>query len=175
MTGKQVARDAAQAAAEGASCVAMRARRLARLVTRIFEEELRGQVVTVAQFTLLGATILEGPLSPARLTELLDLEKSTLSRNLRLLESQGLIRMEPSARGTGRLIGVTPRGERALLDAMPAWRSAQARAVAALGQVVVGRMDSMIADLSSRRPARAARSSDSAPAGPRARRQRGSP
>ena len=126
----------------------MRARRLSRLVTRLFEDELRGQVLTVAQFTLLGATILAGPLSPARLTELLDLEKSTLSRNLRLLESQGFIRIEPSARGTGREVSVTPRGERALVDAMPAWRSAQARAVAALGQVMVGRMDSMIAGLS---------------------------
>lgn len=153
----------------------MRARRLSRLVTKLFEDELRGQVVTVAQFTLLGATILQGPLSPARLTELLDLEKSTLSRNLRLLESQGLIRIEPHARGAGRAVSVTPRGERALLDAMPAWRSAQAQAVAALGQVVVGRMDSMIAGLSSRRPARVPQRPSSAAPGPAPRRQRRSP
>lgn len=138
---------AAMLALEGTSCVALRSRRLARLVSGIFEEALRNHPITVAQFTLLGATILEGPISPARLSRLLDLEKSTLSRNLKLLVARGFVRLAASAKGAGQVVAVTSRGERALIDAMPAWRDAQARALSAMGQGVLGRLDSMIAAL----------------------------
>jgi len=149
--------EAARAAAEGTRCVALRARRLSRLVTRLFEQALREHRITVAQFTLIGATILEGPLRPARLARLLDLEKSTLSRNLRLLEATGLLRVEGTAEGAGQLVHATGRGKRTLVRALPAWRAAQQRAIEALGGVVVERLDSMIAALggerlASRRP-----------------------
>lgn len=139
--------EAARAAAEGTRCIALRARRLSRLVTKLFEDALRVHGITVAQFTLLGATIIEGPLQPARLARMLDLEKSTLSRNLRLLESAGLVRIGNAEEGGGQRVTITERGQRALVDASPAWREAQARAVAALGDVVVGSLDSMIAAL----------------------------
>jgi len=145
MTGKPSEAEAVRAAAEATRCIALRARRLSRLVTRLFEEALRGHGITVAQFTLLGATILEGPLQPARLGRMLDLEKSTLSRNLRLLEEAGLVRISSPEDGTGKRAIVTERGRRALVDALPAWRRAQVRAVAALGDVIVGRLDTLIA------------------------------
>ncbi|WP_242336682.1 MULTISPECIES: MarR family winged helix-turn-helix transcriptional regulator [unclassified Anaeromyxobacter] len=142
--------DASSAAAEATRCVALRARRLSRLVTSVFEEALRGHPITVAQFTLLGATILEGPLRPARLARMLDLEKSTLSRNLRLLEAAGLVRIAGLDSG-GQRIEATERGRRALVEALPDWRAAQERAVAALGDAVVARLDGMIAALGGER------------------------
>lgn len=144
--------EAARAAAEGTRCVALRARRLSRLVTRLFEEALRPHRITVAQFTLIGATILEGPLRPARLARLLDLEKSTLSRNLRLMEAAGLLRVEEAGDGTGQRIHVTESGQRTLVRAFPAWREAQERAVRAMGCAVVQKLDSMIAALGDGRP-----------------------
>jgi DNA-binding MarR family transcriptional regulator len=144
--------EAARAAAEGTRCVALRARRLSRLVTRLFEEALRPHGITVAQFTLIGATILEGPLRPARLARLLDLEKSTLSRNLRLMEAAGLLRVEDADDGAGQRIHVTERGQRKLVRAFPAWREAQERAVRALGGAVVEKLDAMIAALGDDQP-----------------------
>lgn len=139
--------EADRAAAEGVRCVALRARRLSRLVTRVFEEALRDQAITVAQFTLIGAAVLEGPLRPARLARRLDLEKSTLSRNLRLLEDAGLLRIEEDPGGAGGRVHATERGRRALVRALPAWRVAQRRALHALGGDAVERLDAMIAAL----------------------------
>jgi DNA-binding MarR family transcriptional regulator len=147
MTGKRSDDEAVRAAAEATRCIALRARRLSRLVTRLFEDALRGGGITVAQFTLLAATVLEGPLQPARLGRRLDLEKSTLSRNLELLEAAGLVRIASSEDGAGQRLTATERGRRTLIAALPAWRKAQARALAALGDVVVGRLDGMIAAL----------------------------
>lgn len=137
--------EAARLAAEAKGCVALRARRLSRLVTKLFEDALRDEEITVAQFTLLGATILEGPMRPAHLARLLDLEKSTLSRNLQLLEAAGLLRIEGVPAGAGQRVEATERGRLALVRAFPAWQAAQRRAIEAMGEVVVGRLDSMIA------------------------------
>lgn len=136
--------EAGLAAAEATGCIALRARRLSRLVTKLFEDALRNQEITVAQFTLLGATILEGPIRPGRLCRLLDLEKSTLSRNLRLLEAAGLLRIEGGPGGAGQRVEATERGRRALVRARPAWQAAQRQAIRALGDLVVGRLDGMI-------------------------------
>lgn len=159
MTGKRSDDEAVRAADEGTRCVALRARRLSRLVTRLFEEALRRSGITVAQFTLLGATILAGPLQPARLGRMLDLEKSTLSRNLRLLEAAGLVRIARAEDAAGQRVTATERGRSALIAALPAWRKAQARAVAALGEVVVGKLDGMIAALGDERSPDRSRSS----------------
>lgn len=145
--------DAARAAAEGARCIALRARRLSRLVTRLFEQAFREEGITIAQFSLIGATILKGPLPPARLARLLDLEKSTLSRNLKLLEGAGLLRIESGVHGGGQLVWATERGKRTLVRALPAWRTAQHRTVEAMGGVVVERLDAMITALGGELPA----------------------
>jgi DNA-binding MarR family transcriptional regulator len=136
-----------RAAAEATRCIALRARRISRLVTKLFEDALRESPITVAQFTLLGATIVEGPLQPARLAKMLDIEKSTLSRNLALLEASRLIQIAPGGDG-GQRVSATERGRRALMAALPSWRQAQAQAVAALGGAVVEELDGMIAALS---------------------------
>jgi DNA-binding MarR family transcriptional regulator len=169
MKGRESPDEAVRAATEGSRCVALRVRRLSRLVTGIYERALREHGITVAQFTLLGAMVLEGSLSPARLGRMLDLEKSTLSRNLQVLVSAGLVRIEGPSAGGGQTIRVTGRGKRALVNGRPAWCEAQARVVEALGDVVVEGLDAMIAALGlvRRRGARAA--------GPRNRTQRGSP
>lgn len=150
MTRKPREDGATRAATEGRSCIALRARRLSRLVTKLFEDALRRHGITVAQFTLLGATVLEGPLQPARLGRMLDIEKSTLSRNLRVLEAAGLVRIGSAADAAGQRVTVTERGRRKLVQALPAWREAQAQTVAALGEMVVGRLDGMIAALGDR-------------------------
>jgi DNA-binding MarR family transcriptional regulator len=144
--------ESAKAAAEGTRCVALRARRLSRLVTRRFEEALRPHGITVAQFTLIGATLLKGPLRPAGLSRLLDLEKSTLSRNLRVLQAAGLLRVDDAEEGAGQRVHVTELGKRTLVRAIPAWRGAQERTVQALGGAVVEELDAMIAALGDEPP-----------------------
>jgi DNA-binding MarR family transcriptional regulator len=147
MNDKRNGDEVVRAASEATRCIALRARRLSRLVTKLFEDGLRDQAITVAQFTLLGATVLEGPLQPARLARMLDLEKSTLSRNLALLEAAGLVRVDRSGAGAGCRITATKRGRRVLLDALPAWREAQEQAIAAIGGSAVDRLDAMIGAL----------------------------
>lgn len=109
----------------------MRARRLSRALSRIYSDELRPHGVTAAQLNLLVALGVAGALSPARLASALDLEKSTLSRNLRVMEGAGWVSVARD--GAGQTVSLTEAGQTLLGDLRPAWDRAQARAQALLG------------------------------------------
>lgn len=125
-------------------CIALRVRRLSRLVTRRYEHALRDAGLTAAQFSLMGVVAMKGPLSPIVLARMLDFDKSTLSRNLRpLIDSKFLI-SEPLSAG-GQSLRITRNGREVLQRALPSWKKAQVEVMAMLGEDIVSRLDGMIA------------------------------
>jgi DNA-binding MarR family transcriptional regulator len=115
----------AQTIAEG--CLAMRTRRINRTLTRIYDEELRPHGASAAQQTVLVALGVAGQLRPFQLAAVLDLEKSTVSRNLRRLEQLGWIAIEDDSSGS-QVVRLTDAGASKLRATAPAWERAQARA-----------------------------------------------
>lgn len=125
-------------------CVALRARRFSRLVTRHYDHALRDTGLTAAQFSLMGVIALKQPVAPVTLSRMLDLEKSSLSRNLRpLIESRLVISEGP--REGGQSLSVTAKGRATLQKALPAWRKAQSKIVSIAGEDIVSKLDGMIA------------------------------
>jgi len=61
------------------------------------------------------------------------MEISTLSRNARLLQQDGLIQIEQAERGNGRVLSLTDAGAEKLAKLRPAWRDAQRHAHELLG------------------------------------------
>jgi DNA-binding MarR family transcriptional regulator len=118
---------ARELAAEMATdCLASRVRHLERTVSRIYDGALRGTGVTAPQLSLLAAVELAGPTTAGFVARLLDLEKSTASRNLARLAAAGLIEAEGSLR-------ITARGSATIRRCHPLWRRAQQRLREALG------------------------------------------
>jgi DNA-binding MarR family transcriptional regulator len=107
-------------------CLAQRARRLERTLSRIYDGALRGVGVTGSQLSMLVAMTLMPQPTAAALGARLDLEKSTVSRNLARLTAAGLV----DARDGLRL---TPRGAATVRAGHAAWRKAQRQARATLG------------------------------------------
>jgi DNA-binding MarR family transcriptional regulator len=101
----------------------------------MYEEALRPLGLEPTQLTLLSVVALSGPGGGAvgRMADFLSLDATTLSRNLRPLERAGLIRVVPGADRRIRLARITPAGRRMIQRALPRWRAAHARVVAALG------------------------------------------
>lgn len=127
--GADGARSAAQRIA--AECLAMRVRRLSRSVTRIYEEALRPVGVGTAQLNMLVAITLAGPVRPSELARALDLEKSTVTRDLERMLARGWLRAMPEQRGYR--VEALPAGRALLERALPAWTRAQARATRQVG------------------------------------------
>jgi len=124
-----------QAAEIAGDCMASRVRRLERQLTRIYDDALRGHGLTGSQLGLLVAAQLMGKTTAADVGRRLDLEKSTVSRNLARLASAGLIDVSDG-------LQITPRGAAAIAACHPAWRDAQRRAREALhpreGRLIAG-------------------------------------
>jgi DNA-binding MarR family transcriptional regulator len=104
-------------------CLATRVRRLSRVVTRKFDEALRPLGMTPAQLSLLVIIELRGPVAPSAVARYLDIEKSTLSRNLRLMKAAGWVRGR--FEGSEKRLELTAAGRRLLTDAYPLWEQAQ--------------------------------------------------
>lgn len=117
-------------------CLCFRARRVSRALTRLHDDALRPLGIQATQLTLLNAITMHGP-DGARMGGLVDvlaMDQTTLSRNLRPLEKAGLVRIErlPADRRV-RVARLTPEGERTVEQALPLWNQAHARVVATLG------------------------------------------
>lgn len=115
-----------EAAEIAESCLGARARRLERALSRLYDGELRSQGVTSAQLGLLVAIELAGPTTATWVGRRLELEKSTVSRNLARLQTAGLVEVTDGLR-------TTPRGSAVIRACHPLWRRAQERAEALLG------------------------------------------
>ena len=115
-----------------AQCLAHRVRRLNRQVTAAFNEALAGSPLTVTEMHMLAPVAALGGIQPAALAQAMAMDKSTLSRNVKRLVERGLIDVGPHPDGRGDALWITAAGRAALADALPAWRSAQARVEALL-------------------------------------------
>jgi DNA-binding MarR family transcriptional regulator len=69
----------------------------------------------------------------SRVGEILVIDAATVTRSLRLLETDGLIAIAPRGVRRQRLLTLTLKAEKALALAVPLWREAQARFLSTLG------------------------------------------
>jgi DNA-binding MarR family transcriptional regulator len=113
-------------------CFVLNSRMAARAVTRRADRKLRAHGITSAQFTIMGA-LLRGPgRSVTQVAEAIAMDRSTLSRNLALLERKGLVVSRPAERGNGRLGALTEAGQALVQAVLPTWREQQAELRSAL-------------------------------------------
>ncbi len=106
-------------------CLAVRVRLIGRTVTAVYDGALEGHGLTIAQLNLLAALGKAGPCPPSMLGEVLQLERSTVSRNLNLLLRHGWIEAVSSDAKGMREVALTREGRAKIESVMPQWRKAQ--------------------------------------------------
>ncbi|GAA0683402.1 MarR family winged helix-turn-helix transcriptional regulator [Streptomyces malaysiensis subsp. malaysiensis] len=114
-------------------CLAVRVRLIGRALTSLYDSALDGHGLTIAQVNLLAALGKVGPCPPSRLGDVLQLERSTVSRNLNLLLNHGWVEaVSADAKGM-REVALTAAGRAKIESVMPEWRQAQRQAAELLG------------------------------------------
>ena len=111
-------------------CVCAAARRASRELTRAFEKEMRGSGLRGTQFSLLAMLAQTGPMPTTRLANFLGLERTTLTRNLRPLVRDRLVRIDEGEDRRVHRVAITAQGEEAARRAFPFWKKAQDVALA---------------------------------------------
>ena len=115
-------------------CACFNFRKAARAVTRYYDDMLAPSGLKATQLTMLGAISNLGSARMSELANLVALDKTTLTRNLKPLQAEGLIAITAGADRRVRVVGLTRTGMDALERALPLWREAQQRMIEHLGE-----------------------------------------
>ena len=127
-----------------AACISTRIRQLSRIITRVYDDALRPLGITASQFTLLTQLAQQDGITAVEIGHSLDIEKSTLSRNLKRLLALGHITMDPPAGRRGRGLHLTPKGQLVIQQGFPVWREAQTRTIRVMGPESRSTLDGML-------------------------------
>src|SRR6202795_4255599 len=122
--------------------------KLNRMVTAIYDGALAGAGLKTSQFSVLVAVANRGKARPAELTELLQMDESTLSRNVERMCARGWLRLGREGDRRSHLIEVTSKGEALIRKSLPAWQKAQAEVSKRLGTGTVAELKSALRKLS---------------------------
>jgi DNA-binding MarR family transcriptional regulator len=115
-------------------CVCFHLRRSARTVSQLDDRMLAPTGLKATQFTLLTVVRRSGGLPFSRLAEVLGMDRTTLTRNLRPLDRDGLVRIEAGSDRRVRVVGLTRAGDRKHTEAEPLWARAHARMTSGIGE-----------------------------------------
>jgi DNA-binding MarR family transcriptional regulator len=123
------------------NCIAVRLRLLNRVVTNLYDDALRPLGLKVSQLNLLVVTAKLGLARPAQVCEILQLDASTLSRNVERMRAHGWLEVVPEEDARAQPFRLTPQGRRLIEKAVPAWEQAQRQASELLGEEGIALLD----------------------------------
>jgi DNA-binding MarR family transcriptional regulator len=109
------------------TCLCLHAQRAARALARHFDDVLRPIGITSGQFSLLMSLNRPEPPSISSVAQLLAMDRTTLTANLKPLERRGLLKIavDKEDRRSRRLV-LTAEGRTVLAKAFPLWRETHA-------------------------------------------------
>ena len=126
------------------TCVAVRLRLLNRVVTSFYDEALRPLGLKVSQLNILIVTAKLGLARPAQVCEILQLDTSTLSRNVKPLQTHGWLEVVPEEDARAQPFRLTAQGKRLIEKAVPAWQEAQRQAKELLGDEGIALLERVV-------------------------------
>jgi DNA-binding MarR family transcriptional regulator len=106
-------------------CYCATLRQASRVLTSIYDEQLRGVGLRITQFTLLQALHLAPGLRITDLVDVLAMEQSTLTRTLAILQGNGWVQVADRPSGREKCWELTPQGRNVFEQALAPWQHAQ--------------------------------------------------
>ena len=112
------------------NCIGLRLRRLSRIVDGYYRKNLIDYEITENQLTILFLLSETKKVEQGRIGKVLKLERSTVSRNIKLLEKKGLIKRTPEYKPE---IELTTKGRKLAIELIPLWEKTMDELIAKLG------------------------------------------
>lgn len=129
---------------EPRGCTNLKLRQLSRRVTRHYDHIVSLTGLKNTQYSLLSHVVLLGPIRPSDLAARMQLDASTLTRNLQPLVAQGWVELGPGEDGRSRLVRATDSGCSKRAEAQQAWKQAQLALNEQLGPARVARLHALL-------------------------------
>jgi DNA-binding MarR family transcriptional regulator len=114
-----------------ASCACFNIRKTARAITNLYDTVLQPTNLRATHAILLMAIAMAGTPTISRLAEVMVMDRTTVARELKPLEDQGLVRITPGGDRRTRLVQLTDAGHAKRREVIPLWQQAQSKIIAA--------------------------------------------
>lgn len=114
-------------------CFAEQLRSANRAITKLYTRHLGDADIGIAQLSLLIRLYYFGEISVSKLAHQLETDRTTLARNIQLLEGSGHLVIGEGEDRRARLVRLTDKGHGSLKKAIPLWQEAQKELHAQLG------------------------------------------
>jgi DNA-binding MarR family transcriptional regulator len=116
------------------NCVCFNLRRVTRAVTQFYDSEMRRHGIRPTQGTILASLQARNSWNMAELSDWLGMDRTTLVRNLRPLQRDGLVQISGGGHGNRVEVAITAKGRKQIEKLAPAWKAAQSAMVKILGE-----------------------------------------
>ena len=125
-------------------CTNLKLRQLGRRVSQHYDRIVGAVGLKTSQYSLLSHIVTLGPVRPGELAGHMEMDASTLTRNLQPLVAQGWVEVGPGEDGRSRLVTVTDAGREKRTEAQREWKRAQLSLNDKLGIDRVARLHAQI-------------------------------
>jgi DNA-binding MarR family transcriptional regulator len=125
-------------------CTSFKLRQLSRRVSQHFDRIVGSAGLKTTQYSLLSHVMRLGPVRPGELAAQMEMDASTLTRNLQPLIAQGWVEVGPGADGRSRAVTITAAGRAQRDQAQREWKRAQLALNAQLDPARVARLHDLI-------------------------------
>jgi DNA-binding MarR family transcriptional regulator len=116
------------------NCICFNLRRVTRIITQQYDSELRRQGIRSTQTPILQSLCYKDSWTMAELSDWLGMDRTTLVRNLRPLERDGLLKSSGGGHGVQVDVSITAKGRKHVAEFTPAWLAAQNKIIDTLGE-----------------------------------------
>jgi DNA-binding MarR family transcriptional regulator len=128
-------------------CICIAVRKASRKLTARYDAALEPVGINLAQFSLLRNISRHEPVSLTRLAEIVELDRSTLGRNVRVLKRMGLATILPGDDLREATLSLTEAGQQTLGAAVPIWEGTQDEIHRQLGAAGTAQLEALLGAL----------------------------
>lgn len=125
-------------------CTSLKLRQLTRRVSQHYDRIVGAAGLKTTQYSLLSCVTRLGPIRPGDIAETMEMDASTLTRNLQPLIAGGWIEVGPGPDGRSRFVSATPAGRDKHAEAQRQWKRAQLSLNARLGEERVAALHALL-------------------------------
>ena len=118
----------------GGSCTCGELRKAARAVTLLYDNALKASGLQSTQLHVLEVVHRSDSIRISHLSKELGLDRTTLTRNLSVLERQGFIKISSGKDHRTRIVTATQKGRSAVAKALPLWNEVQGKVKQQMGE-----------------------------------------
>lgn len=116
------------------TCTCAELRKASRAVTLLYDNAFKSSGLLSTQLSVLRVISKSDSLKVSQLAEELGMDRTTLTRNLSVLERQGFIKISTGKDQRTRIVTITPSGSNSIAKTIPLWNEVQRKVKKQMGE-----------------------------------------